>query len=213
MSVEPAQKVILDNVAAELRADGFDVYVSPNAFLIPGFLKGFQPDAIALRDGKKIVVQIIQTNTAPEPRLERIRKLFEGQNDWELRIFWINKSNIPEGVHEVSTAAVRQTIGNLERLVKEGQFAPALLTGWATLEALGRALLPERFQRPQTPARLIEVLAGEGHVTPKEADQLRSLAKLRNTFIHGGLDISIDQEDLNRFVAILHTLSQAREPV
>ena len=77
---------------------------------------------------------------------------------------------------------------------------------WATFEATGRAILPGRLQRPQTPGRLIEVLATEGHITPTEADHLRRLAESRNHLIHGDLEMSVPEADLQHFIGVLKTL-------
>jgi uncharacterized protein YutE (UPF0331/DUF86 family) len=77
---------------------------------------------------------------------------------------------------------------------------------WATFEAIGRAILPAKLQRPQPPGRLTEVLAAEGYVTPTEADQLRHLAESRSQLIHGGLETSVPEADLRRFVEVLKTL-------
>ena len=61
--------------------------------------------------------------------------------------------------------------------------------------------------RPQAPARLIEVFAADGIVTPSEADLLRKLANSRNRLIHGTLDENIDSDELRQFVAILKAMS------
>lgn len=90
--------------------------------------------------------------------------------------------------------------------MNEGLLAPALLMSWATLEALGRTLLPERLVRPQTPGRLVEVLATDGYVTPSEADRLRELARVRNRLIHGGLQVKIASKDIKAFRGILKGL-------
>jgi len=70
----------------------------------------------------------------------------------------------------------------------------------------GRALLPRKFTRPQTPGRLVEELASVGYVTPDEADLLRRLADLRNSLIHGNLLASPRSQDLAQFVAVLKSL-------
>ena len=83
---------------------------------------------------------------------------------------------------------------------------PALVMAWATFEAIGRALLPEQFQRPQTPGRLVEVLGSGGYITPEEADTLRAAIAIRNAVVHGQLNSTVDQKMLQGFIAILKTL-------
>jgi uncharacterized protein YutE (UPF0331/DUF86 family) len=66
--------------------------------------------------------------------------------------------------------------------------------------------MSEEFRRPQSPGRIIEVLAREGHVTPTEADRLRRLSEKRNKLIHGELQVRVSREEIQGFVAILDTL-------
>ena len=61
----------------------------------------------------------------------------------------------------------------VERLLEQGFVGAAFLLGWASFEAAGRALMVEEFRKPQTPGRLVELLAGAGYLTPTEADRLR----------------------------------------
>jgi uncharacterized protein YutE (UPF0331/DUF86 family) len=108
----------------------------------------------------------------------------------------------------VSIPALNESIQRVIELRKEGHFLPALVMAWATFEATGRVLLPDRFQRPQTPARLVEVLGSEGYITPEEADTLRAASAIRNAVVHGQLDSVVDQKMLDGFVAILKTLAK-----
>jgi uncharacterized protein YutE (UPF0331/DUF86 family) len=72
-------------------------------------------------------------------------------------------------------------------------------------------LLPGRFERPQTPGRLVQVLASEGYVTPSEADKLRGLAEKRNKLVHGELRTRISEADVAQMTDILSTLKKIAE--
>jgi len=102
--------------------------------------------------------------------------------------------------------AIDSSIASVENLISTGQLYGATLIGWATFEALGRVLSPAKFARPQTPERLIEILAGDGVVTPSEADILRRLARSRNRIIHGTLNEKIEKGDLSKFLNVLREL-------
>ena len=102
--------------------------------------------------------------------------------------------------------AIEKRTREVRELVANGHVGAAMVLAWATLEALGRALISERFERPQTPGRIVQVLAEEGHITPTEADHLRVLAKKRNRFVHGGLQTRITKTELIRFADILDAL-------
>ncbi|WP_365948185.1 hypothetical protein [Tardiphaga sp.] len=61
---------------------------------------------------------------------------------------------------------------------------------------------------PQTQGRLVQVLAGEGYVTPDEADFLRRSASLRNRLIHGELSTHVDGSTVGTFLGILESLAE-----
>ena len=104
--------------------------------------------------------------------------------------------------------SIADSIKSMEQALAAGGASPEiLLRGWATFEALARYLMPEEFSKPQTPGRLVEKLAFEGYVTPSEADLLRRLAAIRNSFIHGDLNQSVSNTELETFIGILRIMS------
>lgn len=206
MNPEAQQAAVLESIVPELEADGFEVITRPTRHRLPPFMQSYLPDAIALREDKNLAIEVLRKGTSSEKDLDKLRQLLAGHRDWELRVYWISPSTTPESIERPSTKEIEKAIEVIEGLAAENLLAPALLMAWATLEGLGRALLPDRFPRPQTPRRLVEVLAGEGYVTPSEADRLRQLAKTRNQLIHGGLRVRVGSEDIKSFAVILKTL-------
>ncbi len=152
------------------------------------------------------MIEVLREGPSSKGRLDRLRELLSGQSEWELRVYWISPSNTPEAINVVPSKDIKQAIDTIEDLSDKKLFAPALLMAWATLEALGRASLPDRLVRPQTPGRLVEVLAADGYITPNEADRLRQLAKVRNRLIHGELKVKIASREIKSLTAVLRTL-------
>jgi uncharacterized protein YutE (UPF0331/DUF86 family) len=206
MSPEATEAAVLENIVPELEAEGFEVYAHPSARLLPPFLRACSPDAIARRDDKNLAIEVLRKGSPSEGKLDKLRELLSGRRDWELRVYWISPSNTPEAIGIASSKDIEQAIGTIEGLADKKLLAPALLMAWATLEALARASLPERFVRPQTPRQLVEVLASGGYVTPSEADRLRQLALVRNRLVHGGLSEKIAARDIKSFATVLRTL-------
>jgi uncharacterized protein YutE (UPF0331/DUF86 family) len=89
---------------------------------------------------------------------------------------------------------------------QKGEADPPFLMAWTTLEALGRLLLPKKLGRPQTPETLLDVLAGDGYITPSEADLLRSLKQARNQLVHGMLEQTVSSAELAKFIEVLKLL-------
>jgi uncharacterized protein YutE (UPF0331/DUF86 family) len=206
MSHEASEATLLESVLPELEAEGFEVFANPSPPILPPFMRDHSPDAIALRKDKKLAIEVLREGVPSNRRLDKLRELFSQHKDWELRVYWVNPSSVRRAIEGASRNVIEQSIKAIEELTAGGRTGPALLMAWATFEAIGRAILPDRLQRPQPPGRLIEVLAAEGHVTPTEADHLRRMAESRNHLIHGGLETSVPEADLQRFIDVLKTL-------
>jgi uncharacterized protein YutE (UPF0331/DUF86 family) len=205
----------LEGVVPRLRSQGYEVYLEPSANLLPPFMEGYRPPAIAVRGDRKLAIEVLRDDPGSRQRLEEAHQRFEDRADWELRVYWLNPLKAWEPLETASRDGIDRTIRTVERLAEEGQMAPALLTAWAALEALGRTLLPEKLARPQTASDLVEAMAFEGQIMPADADFLRTQAEMRNRVAHGALDIQIRAEDLGRFVEVLKDLqvcSAEREP-
>jgi uncharacterized protein YutE (UPF0331/DUF86 family) len=206
MNYEASEAALLDSVLPDLEAEGFEVFANPSPPLLPPFMRDHSPDAIALRKDKKLAIEVLREGAPSNRRLDKLRELFSEHKDWELRVYWVRPSSIRKAIEGASRNVIEQSIKTIEELIADGRTRLALLMAWATFEAIGRAILPDRLQRPQTPGRLIEVLASDGHITPTEADHLRRMAESRNLLIHGGLEMSVPEADLQRFVDVLKTL-------
>jgi REase_AHJR-like len=197
---------VLQRLLPELEAQGYEVYLHPDRRLLPSFSKNYTPDAVALRKDKNLVIEVARRSADAPKKLERITKLFEGQPKWELRIVWLEPASSQRDLKIQPLAAISKRIAEVQELLDGGSSEGSLLLAWATFEALARAILPEQFQRPQTPGRLVEILANEGYITPSEADVLRVLGEKRNRLIHGELQTHASKAELGAFTKTLGTL-------
>jgi hypothetical protein len=199
---------VLQNLTPELEAEGYEVYLHPNRHLLPEFFGNFMPDAIARRPDKGIAIEVIQDSRDAKRRKEKFAKLFEGQDEWEFRVVWIRPAGPVIVLEQQTLWLIQKRTSEIKALAENKNFGPAFLLAWATFEAIGRILLPQEFERPQTPGRLIQVLAGEGYITPNEADTLRVLAEKRNKLIHGELKTRISESDVTQMVDVVSMLTK-----
>jgi len=197
MRYEASEATLLESVLPDLEAEGFEVFANPSPPLLPPFMRDHSPDAIALRKDKKLAIEVLHEGAPSNRRPDRLRELFSQHKDWELRVYWISPSSTGREIAGASRNVIEQSIKAVEELTADGRTRPALLMAWATFEAIGRAILPDKLQRPQPPGRLTEVLAAEGYITPTEADHLRRLAESRSHLIHGGLEMPVPEADLH----------------
>ncbi len=197
------EREVLERLVPELEAEGYDVYIQPNKALLPPFLGSFRPDAIAHRKDKNLIVEVIRRSPHAAKELERVTELLQGQKMWGLKLVWIEPGSTPTTIKVQATEAMQERIAEIKELASANHIEPAMLMAWATFEALARAMLTKQLERPQTPGRLVQMLAGEGYLTPTEADRLRSLAEKRNKLIHGELQVRVSPEELQDFAAVL----------
>jgi hypothetical protein len=203
---EVTEQDLLQEMLPDLEADGYLVYVRPSRALLPEFLKDHTPDAIALRSDKNIAFEISRPTGQGKKKVEEAAVLFKDQPKWELRVLWLDPANLAASPPIQKSHIIKERLGEIKDLVSSGHPESSLLLGWATLEAIARGLELDRFERPQTPGRIVEVLAMEGHLTPSEADKLRVLAKKRNRLVHGELDVDVTETEMLTFSTILENL-------
>ncbi|HEV7600451.1 MAG TPA: hypothetical protein VGO49_09355 [Bradyrhizobium sp.] len=206
--VGSSEAEVIESLLPKYQAEGFDVYVNPSPSILPPFMQTYRPDAIALKKDKKIAIEVVGTTSRSDQKIRTLQSLFAGHGDWELRVFYASPAASNKLLEIASISAINDSVQRVIDLKSAGLLLPALVMAWATFEAIGRALLPDQFRRPQTPARLVEVLGSEGYITPEEADILRAASSTRNAIVHGQLDTTVDQKTLDGFVAILQTLAK-----
>ena len=203
---ESEARLLLVGILRDLKAADYEVHTESLANYLPPFVGKYRPDAIALGKPRNLAIEVTLEGVPAKSASEEIRRRFDEDSNWDLRVYYARPKRTAEPLKRVPVASIDISIREVEDLNDKGQTQLALLRAWATLEALGRKLLPGRFERPQTPGRLVEVLAFEGNVTPTEAELLRNLANNRNRFIHGSLDVEVDPSELARFAETLKEL-------
>jgi uncharacterized protein YutE (UPF0331/DUF86 family) len=208
MNVHLIELGYIGELVPQLEAEGYDVYLEPSKMLVPGFLGDFRPDAVAIRQDKKLVIEIISNGERKSPVKTNIAGLFAGQKEWEHRLIVMNPANKASNPAIQKVGVISSSVSNLNDLIENKQYSAALLLGWATFEALSRSIMPKTFARPQTPARLIQEMAMEGVVTPAEAATLRALAQKRNKLVHGDLTTKVSKSEIVRFQGILAELQK-----
>ena len=203
---EDTEQDVIQRLVRNLESEGYEVFIQPSRTLLPDFLGSYVPDVIARRKDGNLAIEVKRKSTSAERSVEDLARLFEGRKDWTLRLVWIEPTALQRSLEVQSRDTVQDQISEIRQLVDGNHLSSALLLGWATLEAVGRMLVSQQFQRPQTPGRLVQVLASEGYLTPTEADALRRLADKRNRIIHGELQTDISKNDIDIVTNVLETI-------
>ena len=201
-----AEDAILERHESKWIAQGYKVVRQPRAGDLPSFLKNFIPDALLLGRDPQVVVEIISKGSPhAQKKIAELKSLLQGHDDWRLDVLFAGEE--PEQLPLVSTEAVQQSLRSI-RAMLPAEPKSALLLCWATLEAIARRLEPTKSMRPQSPGRVVELLAGAGHVTPSKAAQLRKAIQWRNRLVHGDLDLAVTPTQVAEVVEIAENLSR-----
>lgn len=197
----PVQReaAILESVRAGLTAEGYDVVLQPDRHSLPPFLQHLRPDAIASRHDENLVVELVSRSPAANQKIERFKEALKARPDWKLRTIWTSGRDLPASLEKPSAEFVRRALTELDQLLEAHFLRPALLVAWACLEGIGRVLLPQALEKPQTPRRLVEQLAENGFIDRSEAAQLRHLVDFRNRLVHGVVQTEVSEAELIQF--------------
>jgi hypothetical protein len=196
------EDLALERYAGRLAGQGYRLVKQPRGPDLPPFLGSYRPDAILVGPRDGILVEVVRKGQSDAvSRVEALRALINDHPAWRLEVLYAGVQ--PESLTPVSPSRIRDTVRQIAGLNKPD--AGAFLLLWATLEATARSLVPEETKRPQSPGRVVELLASSGRVPASDADYLRQLAKLRNRLIHGDLDVEIPAE---LFVQMLEIVSE-----
>jgi len=200
-SVATRERDFLQTLVPSYEADGFSVFLHPTREMLPPFLHGHQPDAMAIKDDKKIIIEIKSDTTRHSARMEQLHQIFLGHPEWEFRVYYIPSLPKEEDIEASPVPEIDAALAEVDQLKQAGHLRAALMMAWSALEAASRVLLPQNLARPQTANRLIEALASEGVMTPSEADSLRKAIASRNAVTHGHFAVPITEEEVDRIVA------------
>lgn len=193
------ESALIEEVRSDLRSRGYDVVNRPRGKFLPDFLEPFSPDLIAYGPNDNVVVEFSRRGTTSAQQLRRLADAIRSKPGWKLKVVRY-ASGTPEPLPRAQPEQILQTLQEAEVLDDP---RAALLLAWAAFEATARAIDERAFQRPQTPGRIIAELADRGLVDEPDQAFLGRMASSRNRLIHGGLDTSVPQVDVLRFIEIV----------
>ena len=199
------EAAVLETFLPDLEAEGFAVFVHPSPKMLPPFLRAHRPNAIAFKEGRKLAIEVVTPQDDSAARMERLRKLLEEHGDWKLEVLYASPQ-IAKQLPVASRATIEDQLDRILKAFEEVGPTASLLIAWSVFEAAARSMMPDTLGRPQTPVRLLDVLAADGTVTPDEADALRRLGRLRNEAAHGRLDVEVTREDLEILIGATRTV-------
>lgn len=199
-----AERNALDRMEGRLARQGYRLVRQPEGEEIPAFLKGYQPDAIALGKEPKLVIEFVSSPaSSAKAKVSDLQKIVSEHPEWRLEVIYLP----PDGIELQATSevAIEDALIQAEALAGSEPRA-ALLLAWAALEALGRKLHPDLASRGVSSGSLIDLLVSQGDLEQRDQGELRELGRTRNRIAHGQLDLIPPPADVLRLVQIARSL-------
>jgi hypothetical protein len=213
-SLAVRERLVLDRLRETYEQKGYEFFVEPSGDLLPPFLHGYRPDAIALKAGEGVVIEVkFGNHPQRDRRLESLAVLLEGQTGWRLKIY--GEQPRPEDDLSISaptSAEIDEWIAESERLTDTGHTRAAFLLAWSILEAIARARTSGDGQpllRPVSPEGVVQSLEMNGDIDSQTGQSLRQLLHLRNRIAHGDLAVALDQGSVDSLIHALRDLASA----
>ncbi len=205
------EEVVLQRLRETYEQQGYEFFLQPSGAILPPFLKGNRPDAMALKGNEGVVIEVkFGSNPVKEQRLQALAKIVAGQPGWRLNLH--AEQPRPEGRLEIETP----TLPQLERLIAESEIlaaedhrSAAFLLAWSALEAVARAKASAQglvVGRPISPAGTVQSLEMGGFIDERIGRDLRQKAQLRNRVAHGDLTVDVDRGDVDALIRYVRDL-------
>jgi REase_AHJR-like len=198
-----SEKFTLEKLRTDFEAKGYRFEIEPTRDLLPSFLQNYQPDAVAIGKGEndKVIIEVRRPNTRAKVKLAELSQEMAEKNGWRYLLVYIGQD--PSEIVELSRPEkfqVDEAIKEIRDLERAGFLKAAMLEGWAVLEALARRIYKSDIRvslKPLSPVSVIERLAMEGLLSDTDAKRLRALSSIRNSVVHGDLNVSVSEDDLS----------------
>ena len=193
-------------IVSEYEAEGYEVKLRPTSTELPDFLRGFEPDLIAVGNGESVVVQVkARTELSNEPSTTSLESAVQNRPGWRFEL--IIEGATAERPETVGVSQIRAGLDEAEELQRNNHRAAALLLLWSGTEgALRRFAIRENIELESlAPAYVLKRLYTLGLLSREQYRTLNEALQLRNRTAHG-FDVSVTTSDLTRLSSTLREL-------
>jgi uncharacterized protein YutE (UPF0331/DUF86 family) len=212
------ERLVLERLRETYEREGYEFFLQPSGGILPPFLRGVRPDAIALKPGEGVVIEVKFGNRpGKDQHLGPIAAALHGHADWRLKAYF--EQPRPEDALSIGVPTqteIDKEITESVRLATEGHERAAFLLAWSVLEAIARVRAfgtGLAAQRPISAAGTVESLEMAGLIDKETGRDLRTKAQLRNLVAHGDLGAEVDHTAVEDLIRLVRDLSSDAETV
>lgn len=201
----------IQGLIKEYQSQGYNVVVEPLPHELPDFLVGYRPDLIVTRGGETTIVEVkSRWSLATEAQARELARLVENKPGWNFELVVVSDEPVvpPVGSVAFDRTDVQRTLKEARSLVDNGFIGPALLSGWATLEATLRLLMNAEGVEPRRLAstHLLKQAVEEGIISRDDYRALSDSMARRNALAHGFHNESVSPTLISRLLDLVQRL-------
>lgn len=182
-----AEVEFLEGLRSRYEAEGFSYTVGPDQSVLPDFMIGYRPDAVAKKPGQNVAIELKRNqSSSTQIGLQDIKRLFDGHPDWQFRVIYMNTAPLQSiTIPSAPPQAIRMQLNDVLKLSGEGHYRAAFVIAWSLLEAALQSVDDADASKPRMPGTVVQALAMNGSISPETEQRLRALIQLRNRIVHG----------------------------
>jgi uncharacterized protein YutE (UPF0331/DUF86 family) len=209
------ERLVLERLKETYEQKGYEFFSEPTDDLLPPFLRGYRPDAIALKPHEGVVIEVkFGNHPGRDRRLESVAALLAEQTGWHLKIY-VEQPRAEEtlSIDAPTPDQIEAWIGESERLAMEGHERAAFLLAWSVLEAIARVRASEQGIVPLrlvSPAGAVQSLEMSGYIDEQAGQDFRNMVNLRNRIVHGDLAAEVGRSAVEGLIHRLRELTPSK---
>lgn len=209
-----SERAMLDRLRESYEGRGYTFIAHPVAEMVPAFLEGYRPDALAVRGDEKLVIEVkVRGQPSQAQKLAHLTDLVSRQPGWKFLLV-VGDASEGESLPELpSLDLVDRELRSVRDMVSAGHGRAAIISAWSAFEAVARWIAVSRGQesgrRPMSGLQVLEFLEMQGYLDPGWIGDLRRIMGVRNRAVHGDLTLEPEAADIEWLCAIVAVLEKA----
>ena len=188
-SLDQHEKKRLAEIAEEYRKRGYTVYEQPKSSELPGNLRGFRPDLMAVSEHDSVVVEVrSRANLSDEPHLAALAETVNRLPGWRFELVAAAAHRDEQRIGtSYAVPEILERVALVQRLAAEGEVEVAFIAAWAVAEAMMReAAYRADIPLPTVmPNVVLNTLVTQGIVSRDLYEKLLAAMRVRNSLAHG----------------------------
>lgn len=204
------ERAVLSLLRSRYESEGYTFLEQPGRDLLPEFLGNYIPDAIAIKDQKKIAIEVkVRKTESTEHSIRRLSEMLRNHADWELVTFyWADFSADTLDIDHSDVVQIRERYEAVKRIRAIGLSQEAFVLYWPLFEAivrLGTVRSGTSTSSALLPRTVVNGLEELGLIEFSDAAVARSLVQKRNALVHGSHTVQVSDAELDVLERIAQT--------